>query len=128
MGNCLLDSMTASMDSYIGNSTDIQLWDEIQTEQNCCGVMSYKDWTKSGYGNGTDVPDSCCLLIEDGCGRGVANEKNPGNDIVTDGCLSTILNAMVRDVSELARNVWMPVVGIHAVLLLLLIIADRLHG
>jgi len=126
LGRSLQQTMEVSLGKYIDNSTDTQLWDEIQSEQNCCGILSYMDWAKSGYGNGSDVPDSCCLLIDDDCGRGVIGEMNPEDDIVTDGCLPSTMNGMVSDNGQLARDIWTPVVCLHGLLLLLIAVAHRL--
>lgn len=51
---------------------------------NCCGVVSYKDWFLTTFGNGTDVPDSCCLLVVEGCGKGVANLADPDDEVITE--------------------------------------------
>lgn len=51
---------------------------------NCCGVESYEDWFPTSFGNGTDVPDSCCLLISEGCGKDIKNTVDPADDIETE--------------------------------------------
>lgn len=51
---------------------------------NCCGTASYKDWFATAFGNGTDVPDSCCLIIEPGCGKNVADVVYPGDQVITE--------------------------------------------
>lgn len=58
---------------------------------NCCGVESYEDWFPTSYGNGTDVPDSCCLLISEGCGKDIKNTVDPADDIETEVSLLVIL-------------------------------------
>lgn len=50
---------------------------------NCCGTEDYEDWFDTTFGNGTDVPDSCCLLISEGCGKGIKNDVTPEDDIET---------------------------------------------
>lgn len=117
-------SMTASMNSYIYNSTDKGLWDEIQIKESCCGVMNYTDWSMSGYGNSSDVPDSCCLLMEDGCGLSV-DETDPEDDILTEGCLPVLLARIMQDFENVIYT-WKPVIYIHGISLsILIIIVDQ---
>ena len=56
----------------------------LMLQMNCCGTSDYKDWFNTAFGNGTNVPDSCCLLIEEGCGQGIANVVDPADDIITE--------------------------------------------
>ena len=51
---------------------------------NCCGTEGYEGWFDTAYGNGTDVPDSCCLLISEGCGKDLKNDADPDDVIVTE--------------------------------------------
>ena len=51
---------------------------------NCCGTEDYEDWFATAFGNGTDVPDSCCLLISEGCGKDIKNDVSPEDDIETE--------------------------------------------
>ncbi|KAG0717325.1 CD63 antigen [Chionoecetes opilio] len=113
--------MTMSEAAYGFNVSDTQMWDEIQLEMNCCGIEDYEDWFATSFGNGTDVPDSCCLLISEGCGKDMSNSVDPQDDIVTDGCLPTIIDALKRDCQILSRGVWLPVCVMHVALLVLLL-------
>lgn len=117
MGNAMQDTAV----SYGSDASNTALWDEIQSEMNCCGVTDYKDWFATAFGNGTDVPDSCCLLIEDGCGKGIINVLDPADDIITEGCLPTIIHDISLDYHSLSEGVWLPVCAMHVALMVLLI-------
>ncbi|KAK4295193.1 hypothetical protein Pmani_032230 [Petrolisthes manimaculis] len=113
--------MVVTQSDYGTNISDTQLWDEIQLEKNCCGTDDFKDWFATTYGNGTNVPDSCCLIVETGCGRDISKSADPTDDIITEGCLPTVVQALKLDYSTLSRGVWLPVIAMHVALLLLLV-------
>ncbi|XP_076044326.1 tetraspanin-36-like isoform X2 [Oratosquilla oratoria] len=117
-------AMNATTVGYGSNISDTQLWDEIQEEMNCCGVADYKDWFTTSFGNGTDVPDSCCLLVMDDCGKDVASKVDPSDDIITEGCLPVISGAISKDYYTLGKGVWVPVCTMHIALLVLLVAAS----
>ncbi|CAJ0946622.1 unnamed protein product [Ranitomeya imitator] len=89
---------------------DLQnLIDFGQREFNCCGGISYKDWSQNIYFNCTSenrsrercsVPYSCCLYSEDEavvntmCGFGVQtlNYLEAGEFIHTNGCIDKLVN------------------------------------
>ncbi|KAG9489803.1 hypothetical protein GDO78_005635 [Eleutherodactylus coqui] len=89
---------------------DLQnLIDFGQREFNCCGGISYKDWSQNIYFNCTSenrsgercsVPYSCCLYSEDEavvntmCGYGVQtlNYLEAGEFIHTNGCIDKLVN------------------------------------
>ncbi|XP_045113694.1 tetraspanin-4-like [Portunus trituberculatus] len=113
--------MEVSEAAYGANISDTQMWDEIQLEMNCCGTEDYEDWFDTAFGNGTDVPDSCCLLISEGCGKGIKNDVTPEDDIETEGCLPTLIDDFKRDAETLSRGVWLPVCAMHVALFVLLL-------
>ncbi|CAL4078240.1 unnamed protein product, partial [Meganyctiphanes norvegica] len=116
--NTFMDKkMVVSTQDYGDGISDTQLWDEIQSEMNCCGVIDYKDWFGTKFGNGTSVPDSCCLLPEQGCGQNIIQSVDPSDDIITEGCLPTIIKAIGLDYNKLSREVWLPVCAMHVALL-----------
>ncbi|KAK7071782.1 Tetraspanin-9 [Halocaridina rubra] len=115
------ESMESSALTYGNDSSNTALWDEIQTEMNCCGVEDYRDWFATSFGNGTDVPDTCCLLIAEGCGKGIANVVDPADDIIEEGCLPTIMHDISTDYHSLSKAVWLPVCAMHVALIVLLI-------
>ncbi|XP_042227531.1 tetraspanin-4-like [Homarus americanus] len=121
LSNYMDHSMKETQVDYGTNLSDTQLWDEIQLEMNCCGVDSYKDWFPTDFGNGTDVPDSCCLVVEPGCGKNIASSVDPGDYIITEGCRLTVIHAIGLDYHSLSRGVWLPVCAMHVALMVLLV-------
>ena len=63
-------------------------WDFIQPNFKCCGVDEFSDW-KNVTSLKDAVPDSCCKIMKDNCGRGLAIQtKDQVKDkIWTEGCL-----------------------------------------
>jgi len=45
-------------------------WDRLQTEEQCCGVNNYTDWSSW---NETRLPDSCCVQHTTGCGEDMSD-------------------------------------------------------
>ena len=44
----------------------------ITFQLNCCGAQEYMDWKNTTFGqNGDSVPDSCCILDAEDCGKGI---------------------------------------------------------
>ncbi|KAK8752125.1 hypothetical protein OTU49_012105, partial [Cherax quadricarinatus] len=121
LGDFMGESMERTQADYGEKESDTQLWDEIQMEMNCCGTISYKDWFTTTFGNGTDVPDSCCLMVEPGCGKDIANVVDPEDEVITEGCFPTVLHAIGLDYHTLSRGVWLPVCAMHVALMVLLI-------
>ena len=60
----LLKSMTATY--FWRDSRTRNLWDRTQIAFECCGVTSFKNWTR--FERDT-VPDSCCKIHKPGCGK-----------------------------------------------------------
>lgn len=67
---------------------------------NCCGTESYKDWFATSFGNGTDVPDTCCLLISEGCGKDIINAVDPADDIETEVSLLVLYTTWINQFSN----------------------------
>uniref|UniRef100_A0A667XT36 Tetraspanin n=1 Tax=Myripristis murdjan TaxID=586833 RepID=A0A667XT36_9TELE len=82
--------------------------DFIQKKFQCCGVQSYKDWSKNVYFDCSDsnpsleacgVPFSCCILLSNQtvlntmCGYGVQqqDQSSARQDVFTVGCLDKII-------------------------------------
>jgi len=58
-------------------------WNKVQETFDCCGVNSYKDWSKF---NSTYVPESCCKVRESAtCGK--LGGSNLNETINEDGCI-----------------------------------------
>ncbi|XP_068132048.1 tetraspanin-33 isoform X2 [Hyperolius riggenbachi] len=114
---CLLQTARGKVSEVIGNAIihyrddlDLQnLIDFGQKEFNCCGGISYKDWSQNIYFNCSSenqsrercsVPYSCCLHAEDEavintmCGHGMQNldYTQAGEFIYTNGCIDKLVN------------------------------------
>lgn len=102
--------------------------DFIQKKFQCCGVQSYKDWSRNVYFECSDtnpsleacgVPFSCCVRLQNQtvlntmCGYGMQQleERAASRDIFTIGCLEKIV--------WWAKNNLLLVAGLTAGLLLL---------
>ena len=87
------DGMTKGMQEFEQPEHEgvTQTWSVVQQEFKCCGVKHYQDWSQTPFGNSSqDVPDSCCLQMADGCGKGLAGQSwdVAKNTIYTNGCLT----------------------------------------
>ncbi|XP_076583146.1 tetraspanin-33 isoform X1 [Chaetodon auriga] len=102
--------------------------DFIQKKFQCCGVESYKDWSRNVYFECSDtnpsleacgVPFSCCVHLQNQtvlntmCGYGMQQleERSAAQDVFTIGCLEQIV--------RWAKNNLLLVAGLTAGLLLL---------
>ncbi|XP_038608531.1 CD63 antigen [Tachyglossus aculeatus] len=73
----------AQMADYQKSNATRELVDDMQREFNCCGAHNYTDWTSMPDFH-SNVPDSCCRNVTQGCGTGF-KLKN----IYTKGCVET---------------------------------------
>ena len=91
--------MEKAMANYTNPTTrdTKETWDLVQKDVKCCGVEKYVDW-KEVIG-GDIVPDSCCKVETEGCGKGFNVEE-----IYPEGCLAT-LKAKILDNSGIAIGV-----------------------
>lgn len=84
--------MSDGMQNYKQDSHDgvTETWDIMQSDFKCCGVATYKDWNTTPFGQGKNVPDTCCKTITDGCGnnQGGKPESEAANTIYTQGCFA----------------------------------------
>jgi len=65
-------------------------WDATQQEFNCCGANNFTDWKTVLNGS---VPDSCCINVSAGCGKGWSSKKQAANAssvIYTEGCIESV--------------------------------------
>lgn len=74
-----------------GHDGVTEAWNIIQNDLQCCGVQSYIDWRSDTFLTAGDVPDSCCKVFQDGCGKGkgAMDEATASQFINTKGCLTT---------------------------------------
>ena len=81
------EHMTKSIQEYNTNSATensriTKMWDTMQQNYECCGVVHPRDWERVLP---KSVPDSCCKEKTDGCGENA--RKSPDNeDIFAKGC------------------------------------------
>ena len=79
----------------------------MQTDMRCCGGIGYRDG-HAGYQNtpigqypNFSVPDSCCMQVSPGCGRGVLKitQEQIRNRIWVTGCLDALRHRLENDVT-----------------------------
>ncbi|XP_050964313.1 tetraspanin-33 [Labeo rohita] len=117
LGFVFSDKARGRVTEMVGNAIkhyrddmDLQnLIDYGQKQFNCCGGISYMDWSQNMYFNCSDenpstercsVPFSCCLIskeetvINTMCGHGVQNMAygKAGDFINTNGCIDKVVN------------------------------------
>jgi len=70
-----------------------ELWDEAQSQLECCGVETFADWRETSFGEESGVPQSCCQVEETQCqpDQVLWDRENP--TIVQTGCIHLLGNA-----------------------------------
>jgi len=70
-----------------GYQSITNVYNMVQHDLHCCGVNGYEDWAKTSFGQGKNVPDSCCETYQyEGCGaNALVTDDSP---VYQDGCLS----------------------------------------
>ncbi|CAH2092259.1 unnamed protein product [Euphydryas editha] len=81
--------MHASIPNYGVRHEYTLAWDETQTNLQCCGVKSYKDWNDN-------VPESCCREIYPGKRQDCKYSQNP-TTMYMEGCFSRTLELLRED-------------------------------
>jgi len=80
-------------------------WDTMQTNLRCCGGRNYETgFTEWRIVLENDVPDSCCHVVEEGCGKNkLRNQLDARTDlgIWKDGCLEILKTKLREEVSPL---------------------------
>jgi len=82
----ITNTMTDSLKNYgqPGYKGVTETWNIMQSDFKCCGVNNSTDWaTTPKFEDTDDVPDTCCKVFKDGCGKGKATSKE---DINLTGC------------------------------------------
>lgn len=94
------ESMTKFIKDYTGSddvNTD-HIFNVIMEEFKCCGIEGYADWnTKTDKQKWTqkNVPDSCCVEMEDACGWDYFDDTNVDKaEINKEGCLAKTVDAV----------------------------------
>jgi len=92
----ITDAMKDSFNKYGSDDASLtKSLDAAQHELKCCGVESYQDWRNFNYGNATgDVATGCCIEMNEGCGKGVADLpiEEAGKVVFVQGCYPAIKN------------------------------------
>jgi len=98
----VIPGLDQNMRQYNQDDSIKSNWDAMQENLRCCGGMhhevGYDKWNIVMPG---DVPDSCCHIVQEGCGRGkitISQQTSFRSDlgIWKDGCLE-ILRQKLRD-------------------------------
>lgn len=78
------------------NSTINDIVDRIQTNFNCCGADSPKDWRENAFYKNNDLlPKSCCKDLPDSQQCGMATQH------FTDGCVEIISDELRYSITYL---------------------------
>lgn len=82
-----------SMKQYGGNTSQeiTYIWDEIQVDFNCCGVINSSDWAQSNAQkfNETYLPMSCCKSSVGAIGSMQCKDPNHPDTLRTTGCVTS---------------------------------------
>ncbi len=88
---------------YGSNAATRARWDSLQREFSCCGGIGYNSgyeaWRNSDIGiESNSVPDSCCHVVTEGCGRGILAQTGytMHMEFNTHGCL-TVMRHKLED-------------------------------
>jgi hypothetical protein len=79
-------------------------WDTLQRDLHCCGghnfLTGYTDYRTTPIGRTNSVPDSCCLVENDGCGTNIFTmaQDQIRNKIHVHGCLAQLEGTLQSDV------------------------------
>uniref|UniRef100_A0A2P2HZ36 CD63 antigen-like n=2 Tax=Hirondellea gigas TaxID=1518452 RepID=A0A2P2HZ36_9CRUS len=122
------ENMQDSLAVYSTNRSSAAMWDEIQFEVSCCGVLQYTDWFVSGYSDDSSVPDACCLLPQPGCGQGIRHSPDPEDQIDTQGCLPILSSAWSKSFHTLSNEALLPIAIIQVIMVTVLLLSYRQAG
>jgi len=91
------NKMVAALQNYNGTEFEgvTQTWGAIQTDFKCCGVNNYTDWAGTPFGNGVNVPNSCCIANTPDCGMKIIGKPDVSSSINVNGCVSNLYNLIV---------------------------------
>lgn len=91
--SALESGMVQTMPQYTTDEQVRNLWNDVQTNFKCCGVINASDWQTKGKYKANSVPDSCCVTQSANCG--VNALLNPKGVIYTNGCVSLLEGALM---------------------------------
>lgn len=89
------DSLADMISNYNNSSPEFKKSvDKLQQDLKCCGVNSTADWR--GFSpEGNTVPDSCCVKVTVGCGKGTMSDKSK---VFGTGCREALEAALKANV------------------------------
>ncbi|CAH1985563.1 unnamed protein product [Acanthoscelides obtectus] len=59
----LVDNLHKTMNQYNSSNTEVTVvWDEVQRQLHCCGVVNATDWISSTNSTNHQLPISCCPI------------------------------------------------------------------
>lgn len=92
----LSNGLHNSMKQYGGNTSQevTFIWDEIQTDFNCCGVDNKDDWAKANdkLFNATFLPMTCCKIPTGAIGTMQCYDPANNGTLRTTGCIKSFGN------------------------------------
>ena len=130
MAKNIKNGLSGSLDEYNTgynatakqNSTTLA-WNNLQTDFECCGVTEFTDWGINPMLNATNsVPDSCCKVVTEDCGRGALNKVIPEEirnwRIYTGGCYRKFFSLVGDNKPSIAVAVTV-IMSIHAAVIIM---------
>ncbi|CAM9854205.1 unnamed protein product [Lampetra fluviatilis] len=85
--------LTDLYNKYPSSASDAKVIDDMQQKLKCCGASNYTEWLNYNVWNQDPVnhgntPDSCCVNVTTGCGKGEAAKLvQDVHKIYTDACV-----------------------------------------
>nr|CAI5833611.1 unnamed protein product [Callosobruchus analis] len=92
----LIDNLHKTMNQYNSSNTEITVvWDEVQRQLHCCGVMNATDWINSTNSTQHKLPISCCPIPS-----GTTDYFNCTTKVAyNEGCLEVFGDYINRNIS-----------------------------
>ncbi|CAG0902628.1 unnamed protein product [Darwinula stevensoni] len=90
--NTMLDTMHSYNDSN-GKDITTAAWNDLQVNENCCGVTNYTDWWKPGPFEKPLLPSTCCeseQLVNGNC--------TEMNEFHRNGCFGVLSDSFEKNV------------------------------
>lgn len=91
------NDLKGGLDQYEENEPYKDAWDDIQSQLMCCGVERPDDWYLNSTFGESQVPDSCCKEIKEGCGR-------DGSAAFSTGCREVMTATLESNLSGVAAG------------------------
>ena len=118
------------IEQYTSDSSIKDIWDDLQSKEECCGVTGKQDGYKVWFPNFHRVPDSCCRDEQQNCGESISKQTPPhniGNLIYTEGCLDK-LDRVMQDTVRPLMIICGIIGGANAIVELICIVLMSVYG